>query len=149
MTFAPVKELEVLRAKSQRIEPLSLKPGDKNPLDDIRAELVEVRAEFEPGDADEVVFNIRDAMVIYDAKKQELSVNGHRAPAPLIDGKQRLTIFCDRTGIEAFASDGQCFLPMPINLKGENRRLYLETRGGAAKITSLEVHELRSAWKKK
>ncbi|MCW1926504.1 glycoside hydrolase family 32 protein [Luteolibacter arcticus] len=149
MTFTPVKELEVLRAKSHRIQPLSLKPGDKNPLDEIRAELVEVRAEFEPGDADEVVFNIRDAMVIYDAKKQELSVNGHRAPAPLIDGKQRLTIFCDRIGIEAFASDGLCFLPLPFNTKGENRRLYLETRGGEAKITSLEVHELCSAWKKK
>jgi fructan beta-fructosidase len=148
MTFTPVKELEVLRAKSHRIEPMTLKPGDKNPLDEIRAELVEVRAEFEPGEADEVVFNIRDAMVIYDAKKQEFSVNGHRAPAPLIDGKQRVTIFCDRTGIEAFASDGLCFVPMPVNLKSESRRLYLETRGGAAKITSLEVHELRSAWKK-
>jgi fructan beta-fructosidase len=148
MSFTPVKELEVLRAKSHRIESLSLKPGDKNPLDDIRAELVEVRAEFEPGGADEVVFNIRDAMVIYDAKKQEFSVNGHRAPAPLIDGKQRIAIFCDRTGIEAFASDGLCFVPVPVNLKSENRRLYLETRGGAAKITLLEVHELRSAWKK-
>lgn len=149
MTFTPVKELEVLRAKSHRIEPLSLKPGDKNPLDGIRAELVEVRAEFEPGEADEVVFNIRDAMVIYDAKKQELSVNGHRAPAPLIDGKQRVTIFCDRTGIEAFACDGLCFVPIPINLKAENRRLFLEARGGAAKITSLDVHELRSAWNTK
>jgi hypothetical protein len=37
---------------------------------------------------------------------------------------------------------------MPINLKDENRRLYLETRGGAGKISSLDVHELRSAWKK-
>ncbi|MEK7951106.1 glycoside hydrolase family 32 protein [Luteolibacter soli] len=149
LTYTPVKELEALRAKSHRIAPQSLKPGDKNPLDDIRAELVEVRAEFEPGEADEVIFNIRDVMVVYDAKKQEFSVNGHRAPAPLIDGKQRITIFCDRTGVEAFASDGLCFIPMPINLKGENRRLYLETRGGAAKIASLEVHELRSAWKTK
>ncbi|MCW1887642.1 glycoside hydrolase family 32 protein [Luteolibacter flavescens] len=148
MTFTPVKELEVLRAKSHKIGALSLKPGDKNPLDDISAELVEVRAEFEPGDAEEIVFNIRDAMVIYDAKKQELSVNGHRAPAPLIDGKQRLTIYCDRIGIEAFASDGQCFLPLPFNTKKENRRFYLESRGGEAKFTSLDVHELRSAWKK-
>ncbi len=149
MTFTPVKELEVLRAKTHRIEPVTLKPGDRNPLDDIRAELVELRVEFEPGDAEEVVFNIRDAMVVYDAKKQELSVNGHRAPAPLRDGRQRLIVYCDRIGIEAFASDGHCFLPMPFNTKAENRRLYLETRGGAAKITSLEVHELRSAWERK
>lgn len=149
MTFTPVKELEVLRAKSHRLGAMTLKQGDKNPLDDIRAELVEVRAEFEPGDASEVVFNIRDAMVIYDARKQELSVNGHRAPAPLRDGKQRLVIYCDRIGIEAFASDGLCFLPMPFNTKAENQRLFLEARGGTAKFTSLDVHELRSAWIRK
>lgn len=147
MTFQPVKELESLRDKSHRIELNSLKPGDKNPLDDIRAELVEVRVEFEPGDANEVVFNIRDVMVEYDAVKQELSVAGHRAPAPLIDGKQRLTIYCDRTGVEVFAADGLCYIPMPYNTNRENQRLFFETRGGTATIHSLEVHELKSAWR--
>lgn len=147
MTFQPVKELESLRDQSHRIELNSLKPGDKNPLDDIRAELVEVRVEFEPGDANEVVFNIRDVMVEYDAVKQELSVAGHRAPAPLIDGKQRLTIYCDRTGVEVFAADGLCYIPMPYNTNRENQRLFFETRGGTATIHSLEVHELKSAWR--
>lgn len=146
MTFTPVKELETLRAKTHRFDPLTLKPGDKNPLDDIRAELVELRVEFEPGDAKEVVLNIRDIMVEYDVRKQELIVAGHRAPAPLRDGKQRLIIYCDRTGAEVFASDGLCYVPMPFNTKAENTRLFLETRGGAAKITSLAVHELHSAW---
>lgn len=147
MTFAPVKELEVLRAKTHTLGALTLKPGDTNPLDAIRAELVEVRVEFEPGEAKHVVCNIRDIMVEYDVAKQELSVAGHRAPAPLRDGRQRLTIYCDRTGAEVFASDGLCYVPMPYNTKADNTRLFLETRGGAAKITALEVHELRSAWK--
>ncbi|MBL8853409.1 MAG: GH32 C-terminal domain-containing protein [Planctomycetaceae bacterium] len=116
-------------------------------MDDIRAELVEVRVEFEPGDANEVVFNIRDVMVEYDAVKQELSVAGHRATAPLIDGKQRLTIYCDRTGVEVFAADGLCYMPMPYNTNRENQRLFFETRGGTATIHSLEVHELKSAWR--
>jgi sucrose-6-phosphate hydrolase SacC (GH32 family) len=146
MTFSPVKELEVLRAKTHLPNVKSLKPGDKNPLDAISAELVEVRVEFEPGDAKEVVFNIRDIMVEYDVMKQELSVAGHRAPAPLRDGKQRLIIYCDRTGAEVFASDGLCYLPMPFHTKPENKRLYFETRGGTATVNALEVHELRSAW---
>ena len=124
----------------------SLKPGDKNPLDAISAELVEVRVEFEPSDAKEVVFNIRDIMIEYDVQKQELSVAGHRAPAPLRGGKQRLVIYCDRTGAEVFASDGLCYVPMPFNTKPDNKRLFFETRGGAAKVNALEVHELRSAW---
>ena len=85
-------------------------------------------------------------MIIYEPKKQELSVNGHRAPAPLTDGKLRLTIYCDRTGLEVFASDGLCYIPMPFNTKPENRRIFLETRGGTAKVHKLQVHELRSAW---
>ena len=146
MTYSPVKEMESLRAKTTHFDSMTLKPGDKNPLEAMNSELVEVRTEFEPGDAAEVVLNIRDAMVIYDAKKQELSVNGHGAPAPLRDGKQRIVIFCDRTGLEVFASDGLCYMPMPFNTKPDNRKLFLETRGGAAKITVLEVHELKSAW---
>jgi sucrose-6-phosphate hydrolase SacC (GH32 family) len=146
MMFSPVQELEVLRMKTHLPNVKSLKPGDKNPLDAISAELVEIRVEFEPGDAKEVVFNIRDIMVEYDVAKQEISVAGHRAPAPLREGKQRLIIYCDRTGAEVFASDGLCYVPMPFNTKPENKRLYFETRGGTATVNVLEVHELRSAW---
>jgi sucrose-6-phosphate hydrolase SacC (GH32 family) len=91
-------------------------------------------------------FNIRDVMVVYDAKKQELSVAGHKASAPLVNGKQRLAIFCDRTGLEVFASDGLCYVPMPFNMKPESRGIVLETRGGAAIVNSLKVHELRPVW---
>jgi sucrose-6-phosphate hydrolase SacC (GH32 family) len=148
LTFMPAKELNVLRAKTHQVGPLALKSNDKNPLDAIRAELVEMRAEFEPKGAGEVAFSIRSVPVIYDAKKQELSVAGHRAPALLIDGKQSLVIYCDRTGLEVFASDGLSYVPMPLNLSAENRSLSVEIRGGAADFSSLDVHELRSAWQK-
>ena len=146
MTFSPVKELESLRGKTLALESMALKPGDRNPLDEFQVELLEIRTEIDPGDANEIVFNIRDSMIIYDAKKQELTVNGQRAPAPLRDGKLRLTIYCDRTGLEVFASDGLCYMPMPFNSKPENRRIFLETRGGSATVLTLEAYELRSAW---
>jgi sucrose-6-phosphate hydrolase SacC (GH32 family) len=146
MTYAPAQELEVLRAKTHRFDAMALRPGDTNPLDSIRAELVELRVEFEPGDASEVVFNVRDVMVSYDTKKQQLTVAGHRAPAPLRNGKQRLTIFCDRTGVEVFASDGLCYVPMPVNMNPESRNMSFAARDGAATVNSLAVHELRSAW---
>ena len=85
---------------------------------------------------------------MFDARKQELVVNGQRAPAPLREGKQRLTIFVDRTCLEVFASDGLTYLPMPINLKPEEKSLELAVRGGEAKFSRLDVHELRSIWKK-
>jgi fructan beta-fructosidase len=149
ITYTPAKELEALRARTHHFDAMSLKPGDTNPLDNLRTELVEVRVEIEPGNASEVLFNIRDVMVIYDPKKEELSVAGHRAPAPLRNGKQRLALFCDRTGVEVFASDGLCYVPIPVNTDPDNLSIVLEMRGGVAKVSSLEVHELRSAWEKK
>ncbi len=149
LTFSPVKELESLRGKTLALESLTLKPGDKNPLDEFQVELLELRTEIEPGDANEVVFNIRDSMIIYETKTQELTVNGQRAPAPLRDGKLQLTIYCDRTGLEVFASDGLCYMPVPFNCKPENRRIFLEARGGSIGVKMLQVHELRSAWNTK
>ena len=73
-------------------------------------------------------------------------MNGHRAPAPLRDGKQRLTIYCDRTGLEVFASDGLTYVPMPFTPKADDRDLSVAVKGGNVRITALTVHELKSAW---
>lgn len=147
LTFTPVKELEALRAKTHRFEAMTHQPGGANPLADVRAELVEVRAEFEPGDATEIIFAVRGARISYDTRQQELVVNGHRAPAPLRNGQQRVTIFCDRTGLEVFASDGLCYVPMPFHPRPEDLGLAVETKGAAVKFAALSVHELKSAWK--
>ena len=149
MTFTPVKELARLRAKTHRIKIATLTPTSKNPLAKLSAEMLELRAEFAPGDASEVVFTVRGASIAYDSKKQELMVNGHRAPAPLRDGRQRLTIFCDRTGLEVFASDGLTYVPMPFQPKADNLSIALEAKGGSVKFTTLEGYELKSAWTQK
>jgi sucrose-6-phosphate hydrolase SacC (GH32 family) len=146
LTYTPVRELDVLRAQSHSFGPMAVGPGDKNPFDSIHGELVEVRVEFEPFNADELILNIRDVMIIYDVKKQEVSVAGHRAAAPLRDGKQQLTILCDRTGVEVFASRGVCYVPMPFNMNPRNQRISLQARVGSAKVIAMEAHELRSAW---
>ena len=146
LTFTPVKELTSLRAKTHHIDALTFAPGGANPLAAVRAELVELRAEFEPGDASEVAFTVRGATIVYDAKKAELTVNKHRASAPLRGGKQRLIIYCDRTGLEVFASDGLTYVPLPFQPKADDLSLAVEAKGGSAKFTGLQVHELRSAW---
>jgi sucrose-6-phosphate hydrolase SacC (GH32 family) len=146
LTWTPVKELEVLRTKTHTIGPVALKADSPNPLTRVTAELVELRAEFEPSTEGTLTFVVRGATISYDAKSQELGVNGHRAPAPLRGGKQRLTIFCDRTGLEVFAADGLTYVPMPFAPRAEDRSLAVGVAGGSARLTSLQVHELCSAW---
>ncbi len=145
LTWTPVKELACLRGKSQQFGPRSLQAATPNPLAEFKAELIELRAEFEPGDAD-VTFIIRGANVRYDSKKQELAVNDIRAPAPLRHGKQRLVIYCDRTGLEIFAADGLTYIPLPFVPKADDLSLGLQVKGSSAKFTLLDLYELKSAW---
>jgi len=146
LTYSPVQELKKLRKNTYTFDLHSVQPGDPNPFADISAELLEINVSFLPGDARELVFNIRDVMIEYDFGKQELSVAGHRAPAPLRDGRQRLVILADRTGVEVFGSDGLCYIPMPYNTNPQNQKIFLEARGGKVVLEALEVSELKSAW---
>lgn len=146
LTFTPVNELKALRTRTHTFPGTDLVPGREHPLSEVRAELVEIRAEFEPGDATEIRFNVRGATVVYETKTQELVVNGHRAPAPCRDGRQRLVLYGDRTGLEIFASDGLTYVPMSFQPRAEDLSLGLSAKGGPARLIHLEVHELRSAW---
>jgi fructan beta-fructosidase len=146
LTFTPVKELESLRIRSHNLENLTLNPGSHNPVDHLQAELVELRAEFEPGPASKLIFTVRGAAIIYDAATEELLVNEHRVPAPLRHGRQRLTVFCDRTGLEVFASDGLTYVPMPFIPSPDDRSLTVGVKGGHVNLVTLQIHELKSAW---
>ncbi len=142
----PVKELESLRKRMHTVKAGILRPGDANPLAAVRAELVELRAEFEPGPASEVLFSLRGVPVCYDAKRQEIVVSGHHAAAPLRDGRQRLICFLDRTAIEVFASDGLAYVPCPVIPRADNLSLAAAVGSGEVKVLSLTAYELNSAW---
>jgi len=145
MTFTPAKELDSLRTDAHRIPLDVLEPADPNPLADVAAELVEIRAEFEPGGAD-VAFTVRGVDVVWESKAEEIVVNGHRAPAPLRDGRQQLVILADRTGLEVFASGGLTYVPMPVNLRADDRSMNVKAIGGPVRFHALGIHELGSAW---
>jgi sucrose-6-phosphate hydrolase SacC (GH32 family) len=147
LTWTPVQELVRLRGAAKELKAVALNPGDPNPFGDVKLELVELRAEFEPTEAREVSFNVRGATITYDATKQELAVNDLRAPAPLRQGRQRLVIYCDRMGLEVFASDGLTYIPMPFIPQADDLSIAVRAGGGTAKFTSLRLYELKSAWK--
>lgn len=146
LTRTPVKELETLRAKTYNFPPMTLDSNSTNPLSQVNAELLELRTEFEPGNAKEVVFTVRGATIVYDAEKQEIQFNGHHAHAPLRGGKQRWIVFCDRVGMELFASDGLIYMPMPFIPKANDLKLSIAANGGNASITMLQISRLNTIW---
>lgn len=146
LAWKPVRELDVLRGKKTEAGPLTLKPGDPNPVPAAAGELLDVVALLEPEKAAEVTFLVRGVPVVYDAAKQELRVNGHRAAAPLRQGKLDLRILTDRTAFEVFASGGLTYVPMPVIARAGDRSVGVSVRGGAVRFSSLQVHELRPIW---
>jgi sucrose-6-phosphate hydrolase SacC (GH32 family) len=146
LTRMPVKELESLRTKTYPIGSLTLKDKVANNFNNISIELAEIRLEIEPGKAKEVVMDIRGVPVTYDVAKNELVVDGVKAPASLQNGKLSLIIYADRTGLEIFANNGLLFMPVNINLPSGNKSISLTAKGGTAKVSGLNVYELKSAW---
>jgi sucrose-6-phosphate hydrolase SacC (GH32 family) len=147
LTMNPVKELASLRARSHQVGPLTLRAGDANPLAQVNGELLELRADFEPGATSVVSLNARGVAVSYDAGRQELTVNGHPSPAPLRDGRQRLAIYTDRAALEVFASEGLTYVPMPVVPDQKNLTVQVVVIGDPVKFSSLDAHNLRSIWK--
>jgi fructan beta-fructosidase len=145
MFAEPVKEIESLHAKKHAVAAGTLKPGD-NPLADVTGDLFDIRAEFEPGDAEAFGLTIRGIPVIYDVKKQEISCKGVAAALKPEDGKVRLELLVDRGSIESFGNAGRVALSVGVIPADDNRSLEVFSRGGAARLRSLEAFEIKSAW---
>ncbi|WP_301926403.1 DUF4980 domain-containing protein [Ferruginibacter sp.] len=146
LTRMPVKEVEGLRSKAYKLGKLSVKENGSNPLKNINIELAELHIDVEPGKASEVVLDIRGVPVVYNVAGKELQVDGVKASVALINGRLSLVVYADRTGLEIFANKGLVFMPININLADSNRTLSLSAKGGTAKITNLDVYELKSIW---
>ena len=146
MFAEPVKEIELLHDKRHAWKGESLSEGSKNLLDGITGDLFHIRAEIEVGDAGKVGFRIRGGEVVYLPKAQQLVGLGGKAKVAPVKGRIRLEILVDRLSVEIFANDGRMYMPMRFLPPDDDRSLATVCTGGSAKIVSLEVHTLRSAW---
>ena len=141
----PVKELDSLHGERHAWTDLALRPGE-NPLSGVSGELLDIRAQIEPGDAAEVGLTLRGTPAVCDLKKNQFLFFGKSAAVAPVQGRITLQIVVDRSSIEIFVNDGRatmssCFLP-----PAGDKSLSIFAHGGAAKIKSLEVWELKSVW---
>lgn len=145
----PVQELQSLRDGSNRARDLT----------DFRSQAIELRAEIRPSaksakrggapGTDRVEFRIRGATITWHEATQEIQVNDLRAPAPLVDGVQRIVAYVDRTSIELFASDGLTFVPCPWlspAVSADEPAVSITDPNEWIVHDSLEVYALRSIW---
>ncbi|MBN2162099.1 MAG: GH32 C-terminal domain-containing protein [Pontiellaceae bacterium] len=141
---APIKEIKSLYVDSFELQNCMLKENGNNPLASISGDLFDIEMVIEPGQASGFGLSLHGQTIRY--AENQISCLGRSATLPLVDGKVKLRILVDRTSLELFGNQGDvvlssCFLPENLETG-----LELYSVGGDAKIISLRVSKLRSAW---
>jgi len=147
LSRTPIAELTRLRNKQVNFHAVSLKNGQTFHAEGTDAEALEIRATLSPGKASMIHATVRGVDLFYNVAEQELSVDGviaHAALSP--EGKLDLTIYVDRTGLEIFANNGLCFMPINKNIPAESKGVSIETKGGDAQCEQLAIYTLKSIW---
>lgn len=141
----PVREIETIHERRHTWNDERLVPAT-NLLDGIEGELFDIRAEIELGEASAVGFGVRGENIHYDIDTQTLTCLEKSALLQPIDGRIELQILVDRTSMEVFGNDGRLSMSSCFLSDTTNKSLRIFASGGEARIISLEVYELHSAW---
>lgn len=125
-----------------------------NALADVESlDLLALNIDFEPGTASEVVFNLGDATLKYDVKKQVLThvgvdENGKAKVETTLDklaprdGVVSLRLLIDRLSVEAYGFGGGTFSAHYIDPNSAAKSPSIHAVGGEAKIRKLTLWKL-------
>ncbi len=147
-----MKELETLRKEGSKRawSDLTLSAGDPNPLKDLSGDLFDILAtvEIPSGQASPLEFNLRGIPLTYDPAARELRINNIKAPLAPEDDVIKLRLLLDRGSVEIFGNDGRVAISAAIAPDLANTSLGVRSTGTGtpAKLKSLEVYEMNSAW---
>lgn len=141
MFAQPVKEIEKLYQKAHQRQDVALRPGASVELP-VAGELFDIRAEFEIRSAQSVALLIGNRRVIYDAAKQMLE----GMPLKPENGRVRIRVLIDRSSMEVCGNDGRVYLTTPFHADSSIQTIAASSDGGEARLATLQVHELKSAW---
>jgi sucrose-6-phosphate hydrolase SacC (GH32 family) len=140
----PVKELDALHGACQHRSG-AVREGE-NLLSGISGELLDLRAEIEPGAAAEIGFTIHGKPLTYNTAKKQLTMSGKTASLEPIGGVIRLQIVVDRSSIEVFANDGLVTMSGCFISPENDKSMAIFARGGVGQLKSLSVWEVKSVW---
>lgn len=141
----PVKEIAKIRGASLSRGSQALTPSD-DVLDGLIGDLWDLEFDVEIGTAERVVLSVRGRTFEYVVDAQTLIDGDREVRLEAANGHLRVRALIDRTSVELFANAGAfsysaCHVP-----KDDNHRLSLTVQGGSAKLKSLKLWPLASAW---
>jgi beta-fructofuranosidase len=161
----PVEELQALRQKHRQRASVSATASTSTLLEHVWGDAMEILAELDPGDAEEVGLRVRSApdgseqtAVICSRKEKRLYLDGERSslspdvqreiqggPFELSPGERlRLRIFLDGSVAEVFANGRAALTERIYPTRADSLGVGLLARRGNAKLVSLDVWEMRA-----
>lgn len=129
MTWSPCREMNSLRG-----------PASHN------ANSVGSSAEYHLKFVGDIEFKTGGNVVIYNATKDEVVVNGDSVPVPLESSTHELTICVDRMGIEVYAGKGLVYIPVPHIFDASKPGFELSGHGTGARMIDFTAYRLKSTW---
>ncbi|MBN2022027.1 MAG: glycoside hydrolase family 32 protein [Pirellulales bacterium] len=137
----PVREIEKLYTQHHRREGQAIEP-DAPLVVPVGSNLLDITAEFEPGDAREFGLEIAGTRVSY------VTAAGRLVDMPLApkDGRVRVRLLVDRSSLEICGNDGVVFRTQPFRHKAKVETVRVFSVGGPARLVKLDIHELTSIW---
>ncbi len=143
----PVREVAKLRGPAKVVRNRVLKPG-VDLLAGVTGELVDIELTVELRDASDVVLEVRGEKVRYDAAAKAVTCLGKTAPLAAVDGKITLRVLVDRGSLEVFGNDGAMSMTSFYRPRPANKKLGLTVSSGSARVVSVRVCPMQSAWPK-
>jgi len=164
----PVSELKALRERRVTLEGQSVASANATlKAQGVSGKTLEIEAEVDVGSATEAGFTVlkgasEETVVGVDAASSSLIVDrthsGNVSFDPSFSARQtgplqmannkrvKLHIFVDRSSVEVFANDGATVMTSRVFPSAESKGVELYSRGGDARVVSMTVWTLRSAW---
>jgi fructan beta-fructosidase len=142
MFATPIKEIEMLRAKTRKVNAQDLvanKPVDLA----VESDLLDIRLTVEVGNAEIIELNVPGGIVKYDVKAGKLN-DAEMAP---VDGKIDMQVLVDRSLMEIVGNGGRVYISgAGPGKKVDADKITVTATGGDAKLLQFEAHELKSIW---
>jgi len=153
LTRQPVKEIEKLYGKQYIWKNENLIPGiNFNLLKRIQGECYRIKGRFDLKSCDSFGFMLKSGKkdvgteLMYNVKKQALTILGQTIPLEPVDNKITLDILVDRASVEIYANNGLAVFSSLLISEENQQGFILFNTGGELLVEELTVSEINSAW---
>ena len=152
LEMAPAKEIELLRGKHRRVGQTKVFSTSVG-VEAIRNTAKEIRAVFEPTNADAFGFQInisddKKIPIVWNRKENTVGVGDQTGPFELQDGEDEIVfhLFVDKAIVELYVNNRACCTAVIPELNTTDAVLTLSAENGTAVCKSIDIWRMDSMW---